>query len=68
MCSSYQLSGSKHSKLWKSKRFNEMRVLGEGEIPGCRCECCVQLVFSMFVFSPMNGFIVGFSWIPSRWL
>ena len=27
-----------YSRLWKSKRFNEMCVLGGGEISGSRCD------------------------------
>ena len=54
--------GSRYSKLWKSKRFNEMCVLGGGEISGNfwkSVRCCVQLVFIMFVFFPFDGL----SWV-----
>ena len=40
----------KYSKLWKSKRFNEMCVLGGGEISGSRCDVASSWCLSCLCF------------------
>ena len=40
----------RYSKLWKSKRFNEMCVVGGGEISGSRCDVASSWCLSCLCF------------------